>query len=55
MTTSTHTGEEEEEERKGVSVSNSAFLRYPEERPRIFPVPHSVAFPWQPTQPPIPT
>lgn len=55
MTTTTHTGEgKEEEETKGVGVSNSAVLRDPEHRAPIFPIPHSVFFPRRPTYSSIP-
>ena len=47
MTTSTHTGEDKEEGRKGVGVSNSAVLRDPRLRALIFPR--------QPTHTPVPT
>lgn len=54
MTTSTHTGEEkEEEDRKGVCVSHSAVLRDPEHRAHIIPIPHFIFFPRQPTRPPF--
>uniref|UniRef100_A0A7N9ATX9 Excision repair cross-complementation group 6-like 2 n=1 Tax=Mastacembelus armatus TaxID=205130 RepID=A0A7N9ATX9_9TELE len=44
MTTRTHAGKEEEE-RKRISVSNSAILRDPEHRALIFPILHSMSFP----------
>uniref|UniRef100_A0A665X6W6 Excision repair cross-complementation group 6-like 2 n=1 Tax=Echeneis naucrates TaxID=173247 RepID=A0A665X6W6_ECHNA len=45
MTSSTHTDEEKEENRKGVSVSNSDVLRDPEHRAHVIPIPHSFFFP----------
>lgn len=54
MTTSTHTGEEKQDETNRVGVSNSAVLRDPEHRAHIVPIPHSLFLPKWPTHPPIP-